>query len=87
MKARLVRIGNSRGLRLAKPLIEQLGFKDEVDMRAEGGALVIRPSRVVRAGWAEAAAHLAASGCSTRGSGRALTPRSGNGGSNESAAR
>ena len=62
MKARLVRIGNSRGLRLAKPLIEQLGFKDEVDMRAEGGALVIRPSRVVRAGWAEAAAHLAASG-------------------------
>lgn len=62
MKARLVRIGNSRGLRLAKPLIEQLGFEDEVDMRAEGGALVIRPSRVVRAGWAEAAAHLAASG-------------------------
>ena len=25
--------------RLAKPLIEQLGFEDEVDMRAEGGAL------------------------------------------------
>lgn len=44
MKARLVRIGNSRGLRLAKPLIEQLGFEDEVDMRAEGGALVIRPA-------------------------------------------
>jgi antitoxin MazE len=62
MKTRLVRIGNSRGLRLAKPLIEQLGFDDEVDMRAEGGALIIRPSRVVRAGWAEAAAHLSASG-------------------------
>ena len=62
MKTRLVRIGNSRGLRLAKPLIEQLGFEDEVDMRAEGGALVIRPSRLVRAGWAEAAAELAAAG-------------------------
>ena len=62
MKTRLVRIGNSRGLRLAKPLIQQLGFEDEVDMRAEGGALVIRPSRVVRAGWADAAAHLAATG-------------------------
>ncbi len=62
MKTRLVRIGNSRGLRLAKPLIQQLGFEDEVDMRAEGGALVIRPSRAVRAGWADAAAHLAASG-------------------------
>ncbi len=62
MKTRLVRIGNSRGLRLAKPLIQQLGFEDEVDMRAEGGALVIRPSRAVRAGWAVAAAQLAATG-------------------------
>ena len=61
MKTRLVRIGNSRGLRLAKPLIEQLGFEDEVEMRAEGGALVIRPSRAVRAGWAAAAAQLTAS--------------------------
>lgn len=62
MKTRLVRIGNSRGLRLAKPLIEQLGFEDEVDMQAEGGALVIRPSRHVRSGWADAAAQLAATG-------------------------
>jgi len=62
MKARLVRIGNSRGLRLAKPLIEQLGFEDEVEMRAERGALVVRASRRVRAGWAEAAVHLAATG-------------------------
>ena len=62
MKTRLVRIGNSRGLRLAKPLIEQLGFEDEVDLRAEDGALVIRRSRQVRAGWADAAAQLAATG-------------------------
>jgi len=62
VKARLVRIGNSRGLRLAKPLIEQLGFEEEVDIRAEGGALIIRPSRAVRGGWAEAAAQLAAAG-------------------------
>ena len=62
MKTRLVRIGNSRGLRLAKPIIEQLGFQEEVEMRAEDGALVIRPARVVRAGWADAAARLAATG-------------------------
>lgn len=60
MKTRLVRIGNSRGLRLAKPLIEQLGFEDEVELRAEDGALVIRPARRVRVGWADAAAQLAA---------------------------
>jgi predicted XRE-type DNA-binding protein/antitoxin component of MazEF toxin-antitoxin module len=62
VKTRLVRIGNSRGLRLPKPLIEQLGFEDEVEMRTEGGALVIRPARSARAGWADAAAHLVAVG-------------------------
>jgi antitoxin MazE len=62
MKARLVRIGNSRGLRLAKPLIEQLGFEDEVEMRTEGGALIIRAARHARAGWATAAALLSARG-------------------------
>lgn len=60
MKTRLVRIGNSRGLRLPKPLIEQLGFEDEVELRAENGALVIRPARRVRVGWADAAKQLAA---------------------------
>ncbi len=62
MKARLVRIGNSRGLRIAKPLIDQLGFEDEVEMRTEGGALIIRAARQARAGWATAAATLAARG-------------------------
>jgi antitoxin MazE len=71
VKARLVRIGNSRGLRLAKPLIEQLGFEDEVDLSAEDGALVIRPSRQVRAGWAEAAARLANAGEAKIGDGAA----------------
>ena len=62
MKTRLVRIGNSRGLRLAKPLIEQLGLEGEIEMRVEGGAPVIRPMHTVREGWGEAAAHLAAPG-------------------------
>lgn len=30
MKTRLIRIGNSRGVRLAKPLLEQAGLEDEV---------------------------------------------------------
>ncbi len=61
MKARLVRIGNSRGLRLAKPLLEQLGFQDEVELEARDGALIVRPARRrVRVGWAAAAAKLAA---------------------------
>ena len=58
-KARLVRIGNSRGVRLPKPLIEQAGLDDEVELDVRDGAIVIRPLNGPRAGWAEAAAALA----------------------------
>lgn len=56
MKTRLVRIGNSRGIRLTKPLLEQAGLEDEVEIRVEPGAIVITPVEAPRAGWAEAAA-------------------------------
>ena len=55
MKARLVRIGNSRGVRLPKPLIEEAGLTDEVEVRVRGGALIIRSAPRPRSGWAEAA--------------------------------
>lgn len=51
MKTRLVRIGNSRGLRLPKPLIEEAGFKDEVEVTLRGGALIITSADHPRAGW------------------------------------
>lgn len=56
LRATLVKIGNSRGLRLAKPLLEQVGLSDEVDIQASPGVLTIRPVARPRAGWAEAAA-------------------------------
>jgi antitoxin MazE len=56
VKARLVRIGNSRGVRLAKPLLEQAGLEDEVEIRVEPGAVIITAAGSPRAGWAEAAA-------------------------------
>ena len=56
MRTRLVRIGNSRGLRLAKPLLEEAGLTDEVEIRAQAGALIITAVASPRAGWAEAAA-------------------------------
>ena len=55
MKSRLVRIGNSRGVRLPKPLIEEAGLEEEVEVRVRRGAVVISSSRQPRAGWAEAA--------------------------------
>jgi antitoxin MazE len=47
----LVRIGNSRGIRIPKPLIEQCGFGDKVDVRVERNCLVIAPDRPPRQGW------------------------------------
>ena len=54
MKTRLVRIGNSRGLRLPKPLIEEAGLKDEVEVTLRNGALVITSADHPRAGWESA---------------------------------
>lgn len=55
MKSRLIRIGNSRGVRLPKPLIEEAGLQEEVEVQVRGGALVISSRREPRVGWAEAA--------------------------------
>ncbi|HUY28754.1 MAG TPA: AbrB/MazE/SpoVT family DNA-binding domain-containing protein [Candidatus Binataceae bacterium] len=54
MKARIVRIGNSRGVRLPKPLIAEAGLSDEVEIRARNGAIVISAVARPRAGWSEA---------------------------------
>jgi len=62
MKTRIVRIGNSRGIRIPKPLLEQTGLSGEVEMRALNGSLVIRATKRPRAGWAVAFADMARRG-------------------------
>jgi antitoxin MazE len=54
VKARIVRIGNSQGIRIPKPLIEQTGLDGDVEVAVRGNTLVISPARRPRAGWAEA---------------------------------
>jgi antitoxin MazE len=54
MKAELVRIGNFRGIRIPKPLIEQCGLGDTVELRVDHNCLVISPGRRPRQDWAEA---------------------------------
>jgi antitoxin MazE len=50
------RIGNSLGIVIPKPLLAQVGLADQADLTVELGAIVLRkPSKVVRAGWANAA--------------------------------
>jgi antitoxin MazE len=54
MKIELVRIGNSRGIRIPKPLIEQCGFGDTVELHVEQNRLIIAPDRSPREGWKQA---------------------------------
>ncbi len=58
-------IGNSQGVVIPKPLLEQLGLdnKSGAEMTIEDGALVLRrPARPARTGWAEAARRIAEAG-------------------------
>lgn len=54
MKLELVRIGNSRGIRIPKPILEQCGFQDAVELRIEDDHLVIAKGHTPREGWEEA---------------------------------
>ena len=62
MKTRLIRIGNSKGLRIPKPLIEQSGLRDDVEITIKGDSLVIRSAHKPREGWAEAFQEMAKHG-------------------------
>jgi antitoxin MazE len=54
MRLELTRIGNSRGIRIPKPLIEQCGLQDAVEVRITPEGLVISPHLSPRQGWRQA---------------------------------
>lgn len=62
MKVAIVRIGNSRGVRLPKAVLEQCALGNEADLEIEHGRVVIRPSRQPREGWDEGFADMHQSG-------------------------
>lgn len=51
-KTRIVQIGNSRGIRIPKVLLDEAGLPEEVELRAEPGRLVVSAATRPRAGWA-----------------------------------
>jgi antitoxin MazE len=54
MRARVIKIGNSKGLRIPKPILEQTGIMDDVEIEVEKNQIIIRPVKDVRDGWEEA---------------------------------
>jgi antitoxin MazE len=51
MRARVIKIGNSQGLRIPKPLLVQTGIMDDVEIEVEKNQIIIRPVKNAREGW------------------------------------
>ena len=62
MKTTLISIGNSRGVRIPKPFIEQCGLTEQVEMDVQDCMILIHSPRQPRASWGAAFAQMARAG-------------------------
>ena len=53
MEASIIKIGNSRGLRLSKTILEKYQIKDKVELILEKGQIILRPIESPRKNWEE----------------------------------
>lgn len=54
MKIKVIQIGNSKGIRIPKALLEEYGIEDEVELHLDGEGITIRPISKPRDGWKSA---------------------------------
>lgn len=55
MKSKIVSIGNSKGIRIPKVLLNQFNIHDQVELEIEGESIVIKPAKSKpREGWDKA---------------------------------
>lgn len=62
VQTKLVRVGNSRGVRIPATLLQLAGLTDEVELEAHEHQIVIRSLRRPRQGWSEAFMAMAQAG-------------------------
>ncbi len=62
MRTRIVKLGNSQGIRIPKLVIDQFNLGEEIELLSEDGQLVIRPVARPRANWAAQFAAMARRG-------------------------
>ncbi len=51
MEIRVIQIGNSKGIRLAKTILERYQITDKVELIFKEGYLILKPARHSRSGW------------------------------------
>ncbi len=79
-KTRLIKIGNSHGIRIPKWLLEQVGLAEEVEIEAQSGQLVVRSARSARQGWDAQFQAMAEAGDDRLLGGETLSPTEGEAG-------
>ena len=62
VRSRVVKIGNSRGIRIPRALLEQAGLTEEVELSIQGNKLIIQSVRQSRKGWETHFANMAKNG-------------------------
>lgn len=54
MEVSVIQIGNSKGIRFSKTILEKYNIKDKVDLILEKGKIIIQPLSMPRKGWEKA---------------------------------
>jgi antitoxin MazE len=62
IRSKIVKIGNSRGIRIPRTLLEQAGLTDEIEMTVEGNQLIVQTAHQPRSDWAIRFAEMADKG-------------------------
>jgi len=73
-KTRIVKIGNSQGIRIPKVLLEQSNLGEEVELELQGDRIVIRPALPPRHNWEDLFKAMAEQGDDQLPDGDALIP-------------
>jgi len=62
MEVAVIKIGNSKGIRLSKTLLDKYNIQDTVEVILEKGQIVIKPITRPRKGWEKAFKKMAENG-------------------------
>lgn len=62
VRTKLIRIGNSQGVRIPRFLLDQLALGEDIELVVMEGQLILRPLRRTRQGWDEAFRQMAERG-------------------------
>ena len=62
IRSKIVKIGNSRGIRIPRTILQQLGLKDDVYLKVEGNHLIVEAIDHPRKDWEANFAEMAKKG-------------------------